>query len=86
MRTLIFLLASLAVSCTAEPVKTTPINITSDCGTIVATGEDQRGDYIEVRMPNYNSSQKDRYQVPNYLDYQINQQICDFTGLVKQPL
>jgi len=87
MKTLLLVALSIfAVSCTApeDDSQYIPQVYKPNCGTIVATGEDQRGDYIEVRMPSYNPSQHDRYKVANYMDYKLGKEICNFAGLTKQ--
>lgn len=87
MKTLLLAALSIfAISCTAPEDEShyIPQVYKPDCGTIVASGEDQRGDYIEVKMPGYNNSQHDRYKVANYLDYHLGKSICNFAGLTKQ--
>jgi len=88
MKTIFTIAIAMALfSCTApEITKETPNSYgdTLDCGIIVTTGEDNRGDYIKVRMPYHNQQQKDRYKVVNYMDYKLGKEICNFAGLTKQ--
>lgn len=88
MKNLLFILAAITVSsCTSEPIYNSQNESSSNskCGVIVTTGEDSRGDYIIVKMPNY-TYQKDRYKVADYSIYNLNSTICNFAGLEKQPL
>lgn len=89
MKTLLLAtIALFAVSCSTPDIEEQPtynIENNQNCGTIVSTGHDRRGDYIEVRMSYHNPSQADRYKVSNYSDYQLNHEICNFAGITKEP-
>ncbi len=91
MKKLLFTTLSIVLlSCSTPEIKEyEPINYGSEevnCGLITSAGEDQRGDYIEVKMPGYSPAQRDRYEVVDYQEYYLNQKICNFEGLTEQPL
>lgn len=84
MKKLLFILSAALVSCAPDPIEN-DTQQKENCGLIISIGEDNRGDYIIVKMPDY-TYQQDRYKVDDYSVYKLNKQICNFDGLVKQPL
>lgn len=76
----------MLIGCSKDEINNDNNDTMQSCGVIVSTGEDKRGDFIEVRMPYHNVSEKDRYKVVDYSKYKLNAEICDFDGLTKEPL
>ena len=54
-----------------------------ECYSILSRGVDARGDFIIVKFSDFNNK---RYQVNDYTNYIGQNQICDFTNLIEQPL
>ena len=85
MKKLLFILAVVLTSCTAEPIESDSTdylqNNSPQCGLIVEMGHYPEYDYIDVRMDYQQPYEKNRYKVDNYMDYKGNTKICDFNGL-----
>lgn len=88
MKNLLLLLGIICISCDPEPIKSDWSQYEQqgqqDCGIIIASGHDQRGDYICVKMSYQSQGEYNRYKVSNYQSYQLNTQICNFDGLTKE--
>lgn len=89
MKRLAFIISAITfASCTPEPIAQNNSyqsnQVASDCGLLVMIGEDQRGDYIIVKINDY---VRNRYKVADYSIYysKMNKQICNLSSFEQQP-
>jgi len=81
MRKLIILFIIILNSCSSD--KAPEPQPSQTYYSIVARGEDNRGDYIIIKVANYTNK---RYSVSNYQDYLNQSTLCEPITLIEQPL
>jgi len=82
MKKLLIVLAFFLFACSSDETETDP-NQNNTCYPILSRGYDARGNFIIVKISNYNNK---RYKVTNYMDYIGVNEICDLSNLIEQPL
>lgn len=82
MKRLILILVFALFSCSTDDVQDEP-QVNQTCYQIMSRGYDARGNYIIIR---FEANVNKRYKVEDYRDYLGQQQICDLTNLIEQPL
>ena len=80
MKRIILILLFTFISCSSDET-IEPQQL--ECYSILSRGYDERGDFIIVKFSDFNTK---RYQVNDYTNYIGQNQICDFTNLIEQPL
>lgn len=80
MKQILLILLFTLFSCSSEEI---PEPQQAECYQILSRGYDVRGNFIIVKFSDFNNK---RYKVNNYQDYIGQNQICDFTNLIEQPL
>ena len=81
MKKLLFILAIVLVSCSADETKQTVEE--QNCYSIISRGFDSRGNFIII---NYSNFVQKRYSVSDYQDYINQSQLCEPINLTEQPL
>lgn len=77
----VFLILLFALfSCSSDEITEPQQN---DCYTILSRGVDARGNFIIVKISDYNNK---RYKVDDYQDYIGVNKICDLTNLIEEQL
>lgn len=85
--TILAALSLIAVSC-STPEENDYNNAQDNylvCGVIKSVGEESGNDFILVQFGGQTANNYHKYLVANYMDYKINSEICDFTGLTELP-
>ena len=83
MKKIFILFIIILNSCTTNDVEQLPPIVDETCYPIIARGYDERGNFIIIK---YQSNTNKRYKVTDFRDYLGQNQICDLSNLIEQPL
>lgn len=83
MKKILILFIIILNSCSNDEVTKFPQTVEETCYTIIARGYDERGNYIIIKISDFNNK---RYQVQNYQNWSKTIKLCEPITLIQQPL